>query len=136
MYCGIGFAQASIPEKIVIPNVVAKVVDKLYVPDDTLGLATPGSATAFCSQSKKLNRFDFAKQIRILFGFKDGTALAADSLWKNKISPMIVRNSKLSSNPRDIERDQIVTGNWTKFIDGYKVPQTAETATQKIQARN
>ena len=133
MYCGIGFAQASIPEKIVIPNVVAKVVDKLYVPDDTLGLATPGSATAFCSQSKKLNRFDFEKQIRILFGFKDGTALAADSLWKNKISPMMVRNSKLNSNPVDIERDQIVTGNWTKFINGYKVSQTAETATQKIQ---
>ena len=31
MYSGIGYAHASIPEKIVIPNIIGKVCRKLYV---------------------------------------------------------------------------------------------------------
>lgn len=58
-YCGIGYACADIPEKIVIPNVVGKVCRRMYANTD--------GGAVFCSGERKLTKLEFRDALNILF---------------------------------------------------------------------
>ena len=62
-YCGIGYAYADIPEKIVIPNVVGKVCRRMYANTD--------GGAAFCSRERRLTKREFKDALNILFSGGD-----------------------------------------------------------------
>ena len=62
-YCGIGYAYADIPEKIVISNVVGKVCRRMYANTD--------GGVAFCSRERRLTKLEFRDALNILFSGGD-----------------------------------------------------------------
>ena len=93
-YCGIGYAHAEIPEKIVIPNVVGKVCGSLYLEGSQDGIAGHKSVV-FCSQKRKLTKAEFEDAIGILFNVGENVAvdencllrLIDDKLWDLSVLP-------------------------------------------------
>ena len=94
-YCGIGYAHAEIPEKIVIPNVVGKVCGSLYIEGSQVGIAGQNKNVVFCSQKRKLTKTEFEDAIGILFNVGENVAvdencllrLIDDKLWDLSVLP-------------------------------------------------
>lgn len=94
-YCGIGYAHAEIPEKIVIPNVVGKVCGSLYMDGSTDGIADQNRGVVFCSQKRKLTKTEFEDAIGILFNVGENVAvdencllrMVDDKLWDLSVLP-------------------------------------------------
>ena len=86
-YCGIGYAYADIPEKIVIPNVVGKVCRRMYANTD--------GGAAFCSRERRLTKLEFKDALNILFSggdnqIPDGNVLLRwidNRLWDLSVLP-------------------------------------------------
>ncbi len=131
MYCGIGFAHASIPEKIVIPNVVSKVCQKVYV-EQNVGIAGAQTATAFCSKNKYLGRADFENAIRSIFALDSEPQLNSESLYR-KIFNIIASHSRLKENQWDVSFQEIVNGEVGEYEKGFNIDETARLAVEQVR---
>jgi len=133
MYCSIGYAQASIPEKIVIPHVVGSVSRKLYRPaaDAAVGAAV-NTATAFCTKEKSLSRQDYQNSMRYLLGLGPNQELRDSSLW-GKLNARMDSFCRLRDNQVDISYDDAVSGNIRSFMNGYGTTGAINKATEQMQ---
>ncbi len=118
MYSGIGFAQASIPEKIVIPYIVGQVNKKLYMTGDSS--VGPKPAISFCTDKLALDDLQFEQAMRRLLGIKDGQKLDNSSLW-NIVARKLVTCSAHQENPYELTQEDLQEGNIQQFISGYNI---------------
>lgn len=134
MYCSIGYAQASIPEKVVIPHVVGTVSRRLYEPaaDASLGADASVAATSFCTQEKSLNRQDFQKVMRELLGISPNQELKDSSLW-TKINSHMNKYCRVGNNNVEITFQDIVQGNTRQYINGFGTTAAISNAGEKMQ---
>lgn len=126
LYCGIGYAQASIPEKIVIPNVISRINRKMYVKQEILGVESAKSA-AFCTAERRLDRVDFEKQMRVLLNLDDRVKLDENSLC-NKVMVILRAKGKLGQNNSELSRQDIVAGRTAEYIRNFNVDKTVTKA--------
>lgn len=133
MYCGIGYAHASIPEKIVIPNIISKVCGRLYVPGDVPTMEVAAKKTAFCSKTTHLSRHEFEQKIRLVFGLDKKQELKAESLW-NKIEGMMKLRARLEDNGAELELQDIVTGDTKDYLEGFHAVTKRQDATEALIA--
>lgn len=133
MYCGIGYAHASIPEKIVIPNVISKVCKSLYVAHDYVGLNTAEKGAAFCSSERHLLKAEFERQIGILFGVSNETPITDTCLW-DLIAAKLDDLATLPENPNPLDYEDISVGATDTWVSGFK-PQTVSKKGQEEISR-
>lgn len=119
MYCGIGYAHAEIPEKIVIPNVVGKVCGSLYMESASSGIAAQSRQTVFCSQKRKLTKAEFEDTIGMLFHVDANVAVDENCLM-NLIDDMLWDLSVLPENQNpltyaDVSGNQF--GTWEEAFN-------------------
>ncbi|MCB7341849.1 tubulin-like doman-containing protein [Blautia obeum] len=126
MYSGIGYAHASIPEKIVIPNIIGKVCHKLYVKNNS-------GNTAFCTVTQHLSAQDFDQQIRKLLGITNTKELNKDALWDilyEELKNAVV----IEENDYDVTRADLINGDVRDYIDGFKKEKVRLETTDKMIA--
>ena len=126
MYCGIGYAQASIPEKIVIPNVISRINRKMYERQEILGVEGARS-DAFCTTERRLDRVDFERQMRVLLNLDDRVKLDENSLC-NKVIAILRAKGKLGQNNSELSRQDIVAGRTAEYIRNFNVDKTVTKA--------
>lgn len=132
MYSGIGYAHASIPEKIIIPNIIGKVCRKLYVQNGITGI-NGGNNTAFCTITQHLSRHDFEQQIRRLLGIETAIPLTNTTLWD--ILNEEIRNAVvIEENDYDVTRSDLINGDVRDYIDGFKKEKVRQETTRKMIA--
>ena len=133
MYCSIGYANASIPEKIVIPHVVGKVCKTVYSPvgNAVLGEASNTAATFFCTKERSLSKTDFQSAIRELLGLSPRDTLDESSLW-NIISGNMRRFCIPQNNNYEVSRNEAVTGKSEKYERGFGITAKTEEATKHM----
>lgn len=126
LYCGIGFAEASIPEKIVIPNLVSKVIEQIYCggKDSTVGI---DSLTRFCTGERRLKRYEFEQCMKILLGMDTRTPLTNGCLL-NKVQHLINTATTLPANNYEISYNDILSGSTKDYLRGFQVDRTVEKA--------
>ena len=130
-YCGIGYAHASIPEKVVIPNIVGKVNHMLYVPQAAEGVSMQ-SGSAFCTHDRKLNRIEFEKAIRTLLSLDSKQPLTEESLWV-KVQQYLRSFSHVKDNPVEITYGDIIDGHVDNYLKGFNVDKTVTEGAPKLQ---
>ena len=133
LYCGIGFANASIPEKIVIPNVVSRVSRKMYTIIDSMEV-DPAMRMAFCTKERRLNRMDFEKAMRVLLSLPNNAPLNGDSL-KVKVLSLLQSVASVGNNNSEISYQDLVNGNVKEYLKGFNVEKTVNNAIQNFPAR-
>lgn len=132
-YCAIGMATASIPEEIVVANVISHVCEKLYqesaldVDDSAANLMV-----YFRKRDDVLNRTDAEKEVRTLYGWSTNVPLKEDLLWK-KIDAKIVSSVQLGQNDIEITIDQINAGQTAQFVSGYNVTAKTNDAVDEVR---
>lgn len=132
MYCGIGYAQASIPEKVVIPYLVGAVSKRMYLPEADSSLASAQhKMAAFCTKEKSLNKLDFQQAMRFLLGLNANQELRPDNLWL-KILAHFNKFCKVKDNSVEVSYDDIVSGNTMQYRRGFRGTEVAATAGQKM----
>ena len=98
MFSSIGYAQASIPEKIVIPHVVGAVCKRLYEPAFSYHEGPDAEAASFCTKERPLNREEYEAALRELLGLKQDQELNAGSLW-SKLNICMCQLCRIKDNP-------------------------------------
>ena len=126
MYCGFGYAKASIPERIVIPNYVGRVIRRMYEPIGSIDVE-PALRTQFCSIDNRLTRIEFEQQMRVLLNLDARIKLDANSLL-TKVNSLLQDVSRLPQNNIEITRQDIISGNVTDYLRGFGVDRTVNTA--------
>lgn len=114
-YAGIGYAYASIPEKIITANIVSNVCRKMYEPDPM----KPGDNTCFCTTEKRLPRSDMEKLVRRLFSLSPKSKVTEHSFWDEKLNGKLTQVSNLSNNPREITKEEIRSGKTETYKQGF-----------------
>ena len=132
MYSGIGYAHASIPKKIVIPNIIGKVCRKLYIKDNMSGL-DDGENTVFCTVTQHLSKHNFEQQIRRLLGIKTDVLLEATTLW-NSLYEELKNAVVIEENNYDVERADLISGDTKDYIDDFKKEKVRQETTTKMIA--
>ena len=134
MYCSIGYAHASIPEKIVIPHVVGTVCKRLYEPatDIPVGAAASVATTTFCTKEKALNKLDYERAMRGLLGLQKGEELRKDSLWI-KLNRKMIQYCKPGDNPVNITFKQIAKDETGAYVKGFQKTRVINDAIEKMQ---
>ncbi len=130
-YCGIGYANASIPEKVVIPHVIGVVNQKLYVPQTGEGLEAK-EATAFCTRERALNKLEFQKAMRQMLGLPANMELKTDTLWK-KVYSQLVNVCKLRDNPNEITYNEITAGQFGQYMNAFGSEAAGNRAAEAMQ---
>ena len=128
MYSGIGYAQASIPEKIVIPYIVGKANRDLYMNDIQKKEKEP--AVSFCTNELSLTDLQFEQAMRSLLGLKSNQALEEKSLWK-----IVQRKLAECSTPMDntvnlTNTDLQQARTVESFLKGYGIEQRSNDGKQ------
>ncbi len=133
-YCGIGFSTASIPEKVVIPNALAKVSARLYRTDEVQATAAAAeSAAAWVRSDAYLSKRDFNNAIRQLLALNDAQA-TRESLWNEKILPLILDQIHFEENPYEVSIDDLVDGSFEDFLGGYRVKDVTAKGADAVAA--
>ena len=134
MYCSIGYAHASIPEKIVIPHVIGTVSKRLYEPaaDMSIGAAANVAATSFCTKEKSLSKQDYQKAMRDLLGLTQNQELKESSLW-TKLNMSMGSLCRLKDNTVDISYDDVVSGNIGQYMKGFGTTGAINKATDEMK---
>ena len=114
-YAGIGYAYASIPEKIITANIVSNVCRKMYAPDPM----KPGDTTCFCTNEKRLPRSEMEEIVRRLFSLSPKNRVSEHSFWDEKIRGKLEQVSTLSENTRNISKDEIRSGKTEVYKQGF-----------------
>lgn len=130
-YCGIGYAHASIPEKVVIPNIVSKVNRMLYVPQAAEGVSMQ-AGSAFCTRDRKLNRIEFENAMRTLLSLDSKQPLTEDSLW-GKVQQHLRAVSHVRDNQVEITYGDIIDGHVDNYMKGFNVDRTVTEGAPKLQ---
>ena len=130
MYCSIGYAQAMIPEKIVIPHVVGTVSRRLYSPA-AAGMTADAATTAFCTKEKSLSREDYQNAMRSLLGLGPDQELKDSSLW-TKLNARMNNFCRLRDNQVDIFYDDVVAGNIGDYMGGFDTSNAIKKATEEM----
>lgn len=125
-YCGIGYAHASIPEKIVIPNVVSRINKKLYIKQEGIGVEKAASA-AFCTEQSRLTRIEFEQQMRVLLNV-DARARLDENTLLTKVNALLQDASRLPQNNVEITRQEIIMGKVADYLRGFGVDRTVNAA--------
>ena len=125
-YAGIGYAYASIPEKIITANIVSNVCRKMYAPDPM----KPGDTTCFCTNEKRLPRSEMEEIVRRLFSLNPKNKVTERSFWEEKIKGKLDQVSTLSQNTRDISKDEIRSGKTEVYKQGFE-PEPKKTDGKK-----
>ncbi len=132
-YCAIGMATASIPEEVVVANVVSHVCERLYQePPLTIHESGQVLTEYFREQDKVLNRIDAEKEVRRLYGWGDNIKLETGLLWKG-IDDMIKDRVRLMQSKIEITIDQINAGDTAQFIAGYNATARMNQAVEEIR---
>lgn len=126
LYCGIGYAQASIPERVVISNVISRINRKMYDRQEILGVEGARSA-AFCTTERRLDRVDFERQMRVLLNLDNRVRLDENSLC-NKVIAILRAKGKLGQNNSELSRQDIVAGKTAEYIRNFNVDMTVTKA--------
>lgn len=122
MYCGIGYARAAIPERVVVPYVISRVSQSLYDPHANDSIAAgqgQAEVTAFCTGERALNRADFDKQLRYLLGLNPNVPLRADNMWVLNVWNYMTRVSQVHDSQVEITYDDIARGNVSQYYAGF-----------------
>lgn len=114
-YCAIGYAQASIPQEVVVPYIVSRVCRKLYTTDQSVGVLK-----AYCTTDDKLSKGDFENAMRMLLGLNPDETLNENSLW-NKIHLQELSDCILPENEIEITATQIIQRNTGEYEKGFKL---------------
>lgn len=131
MYCAIGYAKASVPEKIIIPNAIGKICKSFFEVDQTT-LAATGTQYRWCDTERKLTASEFDTQIRVLFGFDKTETVAADSLWK-KLNHELEIAARLQENEYDIDLNSIIAGDGIDtYREGYQIEVRKTDAIERL----
>ena len=125
-YCGIGYAQAAIPEKIVIPNVISRINRKMYISQEILGVENKRDA-AFCTVNRRLDRIEFEKQMRVLLNLGENVRLDENSLW-NKVYAILRAKGRLGQNNSELARRDVETGRVAEYIRNFNVDRVVTNA--------
>lgn len=131
MYCGIGYAHASIPEKIVIPHVVGTVSRKLYMPETSVIAGQQSNLNAFCTKEKALSKEDFRKAMSALLSLNPNEELKADSLWKHILRQISI-SCKVRDNAVDITYNEVVDGQIGQYLNGFNVVAATNNAKEAM----
>lgn len=132
-YCAIGMATASIPEEVVVANVISHVCEKIYQEsplnsDD----ANLNLMEYFREKSNVLNRTDAEGEVRAFYGWGNNTRLHEALLWE-KIDNKLKSSVLLRQNPIEITIDQINAGNTAQFIAGYNTTEKMNQAVDEMR---
>ena len=130
LYCGIGYSHASIPEKIIIPNIIGNVCRKLTTVDTSDVHGLDESQEVFCSENKPLTKVQFEKAIRTIFGLEG--ELHANAFWM-KVNGIIESAGRLNDNEFIVTKKDILQGNVQEYIDGFHISDTAIEATTQLE---
>lgn len=114
-YAGIGYAFASIPEKIITANIVSNVCREMYEPDPM----KPGDNTCFCTTERRLPRAEMESVIRRLFSLNPKSRVTEHSFWDEKINGKLSQVSTLSENTREITKEEIRSGRTESYKQGF-----------------
>lgn len=133
MYCGIGYSNASIPQKIVIPHIIGEVCRRLYIPstDEEEGKSDAEPA-AFFRRETSLNRRDYITAMRRLLGLRPNEELTASSLWY-EINKHMNRKCELRENPVEISLDDVISGETSHYLNGFSTQWMIQSATDEMQ---
>lgn len=132
-YCAIGMATASIPEEVVVANVVSRVCERLYQESPLNINESSGSVQEyFREQAHALNRTDAETEVRILHGWNNNIRLRESLFWE-KIDNKIKSCVQLVQNNIEITIDQINAGNTAQFIKGYNSTAKMHQAEQEMR---
>ena len=133
MYCGIGYSNASIPEKIVIPHIIGEVCRRLYIPsmDEEEGKSDEEPA-AFFRRETSLNRPDYMTAMRRILGLRSNDEIRVSSLW-NMINRHMNRLCELRENPVEISYDEVVSGQTDMYMKGFGTIVKIISATDEMQ---
>ena len=123
-YCGIGYAYADIPEKIVIPNVVGKVCRRMYVNTD--------GGAVFCSSERKLTKLEFRDALNILFSGEDNQIPDEKVLWR-RIDAKLWELSKLPENPNLLSYADVVENRTEEWETAFGAPEIVERGRKDIK---
>ena len=132
MYCGIGYSSATIPEKIVIPNIIGKVSGKLFLPDNAEELPPEARGKKFCDKDHRMTRVEYERAMRTLLGIRPDAAVKDQTLWM-----IIFGNFKqrcaLEPNTADIKYDEASTGDVKVFREGFHETKKAAVASAEME---
>ena len=130
-YNGIGYAYAAIPDQIVTANVVSNVCKKLYQTSEESG--TKGEKIHFCTEEKRMSRFEMETQIRELFGFEPECKLNAMSFWTLKLKGALEKYSRLAKNEVRITASEVKAGNIQTYEQGFQTPKHVQNGTKELE---
>lgn len=131
-YCGIGYAHAEIPEKIVIPNVVGKVCNSLFISTKKDGIAAKDRETEFCSAKRKLTKTEFEEAIGRLFSVEDNMVVDENCLWNllnNKLWDLTV----LPQNDNPLTYADVASNQFGTWETAFGVPALIKGGQKEIQ---
>ena len=129
-YCSIGYAFASIPDKVVIPNIVGKISDKLYEADaasEMMGHA----ASAFIDDKTSLTFTQFEDAMRILLVLGKNTPVTERSLW-DKILNFLKKLSEPAQNNVELTYNNVVDGQTGAYLRAFRVDERASQGIRHI----
>ena len=125
-YCSIGVAHASIPEKIVIPNMVSRVIRKMNAAVDVPGVQDTHKP-AFCTSERRLSRAEFETAMRTLLGLGSQDKLDANSL-KNKVLRLFNSKTAVAQNQYNITFVELIAGDIKGYLEGFYIERTVDKA--------
>ena len=112
-YCGIGYAYADIPEKIVISNVVGKVCRRMYANTD--------GGAAFCSRERRLTKREFKDALNILFSGGDNQ-IPDENVLLRWIDAKLWELSKLPENSNLLSYADVRDCRCSEWMEAFDVP--------------
>lgn len=111
IYSGIGVSTASIPEEIVIPNIVGNTCERLYKIDEMYH---------FRREKNPPTRQEASVALRRFFNWNENTKLDENSLWM-LVDRQVKSKAALNENKGNITAADITTGNTKSYEDGFLV---------------
>lgn len=130
MYSAMGYASASIPEKIVLPHLVSRVVSRMYTERIDGGM-NDAQTVPFCSTTRRFTRIEFEAQMRKLLNLRQGDILNEKSLLQ-KVKQKMAAAVNMRDNNNLLDADMVKTGNVKAYLEGFHVDQVSQEAHTKF----
>ncbi len=131
-YCAIGYAYASIPEQIVIPNIVGKVSNKLYEADSDAAVSGIRGG-AFVSSLSGFTFTEYEDALRMLLGLGKNAHITENSLW-DRIYNLLVARGRAAENNVEVTYDDVAEGRVSQYFRGFHTEEKANEGIHKMIA--
>lgn len=122
-YSGIGVSTASIPEEIVIPNIVGNTCERLYRFEEE---------AHFRGKDNPPTREEAKAALQHFFNWNENTALKEGSIW-TMISAQTRSKSLLSENKGVITAADIASGNTKNYEAGFHMEAQKANASREMK---